>query len=572
MKKVCLILSIILSFSMFAAACDGRTGSKNSAEKIDATKTQLYVGTYDGAYGDEWLYAVKTRFEEKYKDVSFESGKTGVQVYITKDVDYRADSMINTFANSREEIMFSESLNYQEYKNAGLLLDITDVVTKPLNYDFILENTAEDEESATIESKFTSEAAAEFFGEGGEYYAIPFYTANYGIMYDVDLFEEENLFFAADGYGDSEGFVRGPEDPKSNGPDNDPLTEYDNGLPATYEDFFKLCDKMVRSNITPLIWAGSVHEYLLSFMENLMMDYLGQEEGQIFYNFGGQADKLISGFNADGTPQLYSETLTPATTYKILSQSAGRYYALSFLHDIVANKNYYDENRCFSTAYDHLAAQRYYIMSKFESSMKTTAMLIDGTWWENEVSETFTEMESRYGDVASRHTRRFGFMPMPKVSEEQVGEPSTVLASDGQCYINANIAEWKIPLAKEFLQFVHTNESLAEFSILTNTVRPYDYEMTEEQLSEMTYYGRTVYEFRKNANTVAAYSPTSDFKRTNIYMGKYWISKFSDGTTQGYPSRAFYGNSSLTARDYFEGFSLQYTAQSWSSLAGPFTN
>ena len=63
---------------MFAAACDGRTGGKNSAEKIDATKTQLYVGTYDGAYGDEWLYAVKTRFEEKYKDVSFESGKTGV--------------------------------------------------------------------------------------------------------------------------------------------------------------------------------------------------------------------------------------------------------------------------------------------------------------------------------------------------------------------------------------------------------------------------------------------------------------------------------------------------------------
>ncbi len=568
MKKICFLLAMILSITFFGACRPGTSGG----EALDTNKTQLYVGTYDGGYGDAWLYAAKERFEEKYADVSFEKGKTGVQVYITKDINYRANSMLETFADSREEIMFSESLDYEEYQTRGLLLDITEAVTKPLNYDFIRDGqTMEDEESATIESKFNSEKIAPYYGEEGTYYAIPFWTANYAIMYDVDLFYDECFFFAADGYGDSEGFIRGPEDPLSPGPDGDPATTYDNGTPATFEEFFKMCNKMVRQNIVPFIWSGAIHEYLLCFMEALMMDYLGAAEGQVFYDFGGHLDHQVSGFDANGDPILYSEDLTPATTYKYLTKSAGRYYALEFLHDIIANKNYYDENRCFSTAYDHLAAQRYFILSKFESSMRTTAMLIDGSWWQNECDSTFTEMESRYGQAASKENRRFAIMAMPKVDETEIGKP-TVHSVEGACYINANIAEWKIPLALEFLQFVHTRESLVEFSQITNTVRPYTYEMSEEELSEMTYYGRSVYELRKNADTVVSYSPSPDFRRTNIYLGKYWISEFTDGSTQGYPSRAFYADANLTARAYFEGFTAYYDTAMWTDMAGPFTN
>jgi len=53
-------------------------------------------------------------------------------------------------------------------------------------------------------------------------------------------------------------------------------------------------------------------------------------------------------------------------------------------------------------------------------------------------------------------------------------------------------------------------------------------------------------------------------------MGKYWTAQFVDGSTQGYPSRAFYGNSKLSAKEYFEGFTKYYTQERWTSSAGPF--
>ena len=35
-------------------------------EKIDKSKTQLYVSNFNGGYGDTWLRALKKKFEEKF--------------------------------------------------------------------------------------------------------------------------------------------------------------------------------------------------------------------------------------------------------------------------------------------------------------------------------------------------------------------------------------------------------------------------------------------------------------------------------------------------------------------------
>lgn len=568
MKKTSLALAALLTSMAVCGAAAGCSPRKEQ-EQINTDKTQLYVGTFDGGFGDDWLYGVKARFEEKYKDVSFEEGKKGVQVYITAEANYRADKYIDLFATSREEIMFTESFDYDEYKKRGLVLDISEAVTKPLNYDFITKETAEGEETVTLESKL-NEDYKKFYGEGGEYYAIPFYRANYGISYDVDMFEKENFYFAAEGYGDSDGFVRGPDDPRSPGPDGDPDTAYDNGLPATFDDFFKLCDKMVRSGITPFIWSGSVHEYLLSFLENMQVNLDGAAQSKIFRDFEGHADKLVKSINADGSLELYEEDLVPETVYKLLTSSAGRYYALNFLHDIIANKNYYDESRCFSTAYDHLSAQRTFLLSKFEGSIKDTAMIIDGSWWENEANPTFEEMEEMYGAPAAKENRRFAMMPLPKATEEQVGEPYTIQEQSAACFVNANIAEFKIPLALEFLQFCHTQESLVEFSQITNSIKPYTYTMTDEEKSKMSNYGQSLYDIAQHAVFVPDFSTSPNYKRTGISMGKYWTAQFVDGSTQGYPSRAFYGNSKLSAKEYFEGFTKYYTQERWTSSAGPF--
>ncbi len=111
MKKTSLALAALLTSMAVCGAAAGCSPRKEQ-EQINTDKTQLYVGTFDGGFGDDWLYGVKARFEEKYKDVSFEEGKKGVQVYITAEANYRADKYIDLFATSREEIMFTESFDY----------------------------------------------------------------------------------------------------------------------------------------------------------------------------------------------------------------------------------------------------------------------------------------------------------------------------------------------------------------------------------------------------------------------------------------------------------------------------
>ena len=59
----------------------GGNGGSNRPEKVvDLTKTQLNVMTFRAGFGDDWLYELEDRFEEAYKNVSYEDGKVGVQV------------------------------------------------------------------------------------------------------------------------------------------------------------------------------------------------------------------------------------------------------------------------------------------------------------------------------------------------------------------------------------------------------------------------------------------------------------------------------------------------------------
>lgn len=101
-------------------------------------------------------------------------------------------------------------------------------------------------------------------------------------------------------------------------------------------------------------------------------------------------------------------------------------------------------------------------------------------------------------------------------------------------------------------------------------MKPYTYTMTDEEKSKMSNYGQSLYDIAQHAVFVPDFSTSPNYKRTGISMGKYWTAQFVDGSTQGYPSRAFYGNSKLSAKEYFEGFTKYYTQERWTSSAGPF--
>ena len=565
MKKIRILATLALAMLLTVLPGCDRGRNIPGSEQEDPTKTQLYICTYDGGYGIEWLNKAKLRFEEEYADVSFEEGKKGVQIFVKEDTNATGTMLEDSLPKSSYDIYFTEAVSYYDMVNKGLTYDITDVVQNPLNYDFQSKKIV-DGESATIESKMRDAHTSYFKTEEGKYFAIPFYEATYGIIYNIDLFEENLLYFAQEGYGDGDGFITSLDDPRSAGPDNDITTEDDNGLPATYDEFFALCDKMVGKGITPLLWGGTVQHYVNELVNSLQADYEGAEQMRINYTFDGTATNLVESINSDGTVKLYSEKITEENGYLTWTKQAGRYYGIKFVERMLGKSNYFNSKKSFSiTDYSHIDAQYDFVLGKYER--EEFGMLIDGTWWHNEAKNAFSFGENRYDKSAGSANRKFGFMPLPKATKEQVGEGYTVLeANNSVCFINANINEAKVSAAKEFLQFCHTNESLAEFTVMTNACKPYTYTLDSKQLESMPYWGRSIYKMHQSATFVSTYSTSPVYKRnasaltTGFQAEMFWTKVGGEDYNKVTTAIRDY---KLTAEQYFNGLSAYLTPNEW---------
>ena len=112
MKKINLLfVAILVVFSLLTlTACD-EEGVVGSIEKVDHTKTQLYVYNYDGGYGQKWLNEVKGRFESAYVDYEGKDGKVGVQVLIENGKN-DGGKLLDDINNNRNEIIFTENVSY----------------------------------------------------------------------------------------------------------------------------------------------------------------------------------------------------------------------------------------------------------------------------------------------------------------------------------------------------------------------------------------------------------------------------------------------------------------------------
>ena len=563
MKKIAMIFLASL-LSCGSVGCFNRTGG----EELDKTKTQLYVTTFEGGYGASWLEAVKTRFEAAYANVSFEAGKTGVQVILKEDRNLTNTTLVNNLAGSNQEVFFTEAVNYYDLQSRGLLYDISDAVTKPLNYDFNSASTVAGEETVSMGDKMRDAHKEYFMADDGKYYGIPFYEANYGIVYDVDLFEAENLYFAAEGKGDADGFVRSNSETRANGPDGKAGTA-DDGLPATYDDFFKLCDRMVTLGITPITWTGKNPHYVNVLVEAMQADYEGEEQMRLNFTADGLATNLVESINADGSVNVYSEEITIDNGYLTWTKQAGKYYALTFIERLTANQSYYSKKDVISPSYEHIDAQNAFISNKFIQGKQSIGMLIDGSWWHNEASNTFKAAANKYGYQAGSQARRFGFMPFPKATADKVGEDYTVLETNSSiCFVNGNLDKKKDKLVKEFIQFCHTNASLAEFTSITYTCKPYDYTMTNDEVNAMPYWGRDLYRMHNEAHFMSAYSKSAIYRAnagsfTEHFNGKMYQSQIGNSTHNIVPTAMI--EKGVSAKDYFNGLSTYLTESKWAS-------
>lgn len=559
------IPAIVLCAVLAAAGCIAfgacKPTTRPGEEAVDPNRTQIYVYNFYGGYGSDWLAAAKTRFEEKHKDdTNWEEGKQGVQVIIRNKKEAVMGISSQILANT-EEVYFTEYAYYYTLLGEGVLGDISEAVTQPLS---------EYGEEQAIADKLSAEQRA-YFGvqeeDGTHYYGLPHYAGYSGLIYNVDLFDEEGYYFAktpSDNTRDGR-FIDSFNTQKSAGPDGVEGT-FDDGLPATYEEFFTLCDYIYDGGTTPVIWNGEDYwHYLNNLVQALQADYEGLDQTMLNYTLNGNAETLatVSGGSVSLEP---STPVTEADAYE-LARQAGKYYGLSFLEELIKNDHYHN-SLAFNTTYSFLNAQEDFLYGGNDGQTKPAAMLCDGVWWEMEAKETFDAMVAQRGDDYSKYNRSFAFMPLPKATQAEVDEAAAAYQAgeapytlyDGiysMCFMKANVAEWKKPLILDFIRFVHSDQSLVEFTTVTNTLKAFNYSIEGEAYEALTPFGQSLVRLKDASEVVYPVSTNATYVQNQSFFGTH--DQFRSETGRGYqfPALAMHDDN-VTAADYFAGMAGYY--------------
>lgn len=528
-KTTAMILCALMVFSL--GGCQFR---RDEQEEYDPTKTYLYIGNYDGGLGDEWLLALAEEYMAEHTDVI---------IRIENDKDRFADTtLLEQMDNYGYDMYFVNGITYSNYVARGKMLNITDAVTTDL-----------DGENESIAGKMNSTLREYYQTEDDQFYAVPFFDSIFGTVYDVDLFETEGLYYNENGNLMCDDPT---SDVKSAGPDGKMETEYDNGLPATYSQWENLMHTMKYDfSITPYIWTGEYTYYRYRFLTSIWADYEGKADFDLNMSFSGS-------YTFDG-----DETATPigVNNAYLLQQQQGKKYALDYAEYIVRNGLYVKTS--FDGTNTHMMAQRSYLDSAVEGDR--IAMIIEGGWWENEARSFFDEIVADSGEEYAFGTRRFAFMPTPKSDDGKSAPGTTLISSTGNsvAFIAANTAEPE--LAKDFLRFVHSDHGLRTFTRMTGAIRPYDYELEEGDLAEMTHYAKNMWEIYRSEDTDVSYVTlyyNDCFVQEASFLGSNWWWKSTvNGREYLDAMWEFSQEPSLNAENYFLGLQTTFSQSVWNN-------
>ncbi len=551
------IISLVMTLAILMSLLAGCGGGET---QVDATKTHLSVLSYDGGIGSQWLKNAAKRFEEKYANVSFEEGKMGVVIDITND---KLDGK-NGVTTTPYAVWFSESVNYNDLIATGQIVDISDIVTGSLS------EITDGAETGSIEDKLSAEYAEALTAIDGKYYCLPHYEVYTGLVYDIDLFDEYGYYFSVNG-----GFTFDAEE-KTVGPDGVKGTK-DDGLPSSYEELYTLMDQMVADGVVPFTWVGAHENYVNDLFAGLQAAYAGKDEFLLNVNFDSSISNtqatIIDSFDGD-TPVESKVTITNENGY-LMSLQAGKYYAFELMEKIMSNDSYHTK---MDKSTSHLDTQEKYILSSLKAGEKPIAMMIEGTYWYNEAAEALKRSVNTYKERAEG--RRFGWMPLPVQYEGSVtegnGKKNTVLESlCSFAFINAKYKDDEVILdvAKKFLQFCYTDESLVEFSVTTGLPKCVNYTIPEDKLALIdNYFQKDVLETKMNSDVVYPYSANPIFVNN---MGDFIFNqggKLWEGTVDGKTTTNFYAalKSGVSAKDYF--YAASTDEEKWNSVYAEYLN
>ena len=612
---------------MSAVGCGGGGGVV-----IDHSKTQLYINNFDAGIGRTWVETLGANFEEDFKNYSFEEGKTGVQVVYNHNTKNRSASFLDALEGDEDSIYFTEQIDYSHYYQK--FYDLTSIITEgaitgvDANGNFTRESESIIDKVDPVLRDFLNKGTA---AEDEKYYALPYYLGLKGVNYDVDLWSENRYFFSEGGCpseivamaleeeGDVDAAIAsyytelkklqdgeksdwwyhvdrngkdvdGEDFGLSAGPDGKYDT-FDDGLPATYEEFYLLID-MMSAKVTPFIWPGSNPGYADMFTTALWLNNEGAENVKTFYSLNGTMSNLVTLdengkiVKENGKPVIDAEPTTfdggEDNGYEI-QRSVEKYYALQFAQKIGQTAEWTNA-ACYDGTTQSEAQSKFLTQGYTDTTARKTAMLIDGCWWQQEASATFNMMagiDSKY----SKEKREYAMMAMPNSTIERMVTRATkneklvtVSANDSYAFINGKFEEGDplLAVAKAFMSYIHSDRSLNTFTEITNMFRPFDYEITDETEAKLSLYGKNLMAYKEDLQVMYPYSNNSFMNANfstfrNAHEAWNWHTYSLDATKLGEKTQPIYSlhnalSNGATADDYFEGLYNYYKNYAWDKL------
>ena len=534
-KKLLLLSAIALASMTALVGC-----GKVDVEEDDETKTQLRIKYTNGGFRSDWLDKLCDEFVEAFAEVSFQEGRKGVQ--IIKEYDKKNTGYESIRGNSNH-VFIQEDTDYYTYVAKGVTKDITDIVN-----DYAVTGNGTKETGRKISDKM-NEMYRSFYNYGGKYYGIPLFETNVGLQYNVSVFEKKNLFFKKDASADNfteadyedldklyNLFVDSAFAERSLGPDGKTGIiggvnySIDDGLPATYKDFRALLTMMKNSSVTPFIWNSTCTDYLTSLLNDVWANNEGADQFINNLKLEGTATNIVkvSGNavvrDGDGNPVTETKTIG-ANNYADLQLQKGKLEALDFAQFLAEDGNYYSKS--WQTSYTD--AQEYFINPQNHKAIGDIGFIVEGGWWFKEASDAFSP--------GTQKDAKLSPYILPKATADKIGTPN-VRVSDRRSlmFINNYIPDENLEVAKAFVSFLQSDHALETYTLYTNGKRAMEYELSEDTLANMSYYGKAAWEIATNTNTVTIpWLPLSDFAKEHVLELDYTAYGYSVNSGDGNP-------------------------------------
>jgi hypothetical protein len=317
---------------------------------------------------------------------------------------------------------------------------------------------------------------------------------------------------------------------------------------------------MKQRGIAPMIWSGMYDFYTTRFAKQLRVDFEGAEQAMTAYDFNGTMTHIVDTIDENGNITYKDPVVvTEENGYEMLS-SAGYYYAFEFFEEIV--KGEYYSNKSFNDSISHKDAQETFLLSSFEATEQDIGMLVEGLYWVNESKGFFKEMESY--PKASLKDRNLRVMPLPKATEAQLGEKTTLVDSISQlAFISAYVPEERVELAKTFLRFCSTQASMEEFLVQTGLTRNYVVNY-DNIYNELTPYSQSIVDVLGACDYILPASSSPVFQKNFAQF----YQDYEMGTPQYPDPMVAIKNDGKTAVQLFNTFRTKFTQNTWTQLLG----